>query len=189
MRGAFQSCGQNCAGAERFLVHSAVYDRSESPRHPPVSLPITQRADLLSTSPGHLLQSPVIEQSSSIPANRLQSLQCRLYLSTSSSSEPMRRQGFSRVSSVQVCEQRSGGGEAAAAGARAWRQAGGLRGHVHAGASSEGCRAGRRGCAEGSAGKGMPSPSQVSWLMQATAICPGLPNCAYTTQHPNTCAG
>ncbi len=51
MRGAFQSCGQNCAGAERFLVHSAVYDRSESPRHPPVSLPITQRADLLEHIP------------------------------------------------------------------------------------------------------------------------------------------
>jgi acyl-CoA reductase-like NAD-dependent aldehyde dehydrogenase len=27
LRGAFQSCGQNCAGAERFLVHAAVYDR------------------------------------------------------------------------------------------------------------------------------------------------------------------
>ena len=26
LRGAFQSCGQNCAGAERFLVHAAVYD-------------------------------------------------------------------------------------------------------------------------------------------------------------------
>ena len=27
LRGAFQSCGQNCAGAERFLVHAAVHDR------------------------------------------------------------------------------------------------------------------------------------------------------------------
>lgn len=26
MRGAFQSCGQNCAGAERFIVHAKVYD-------------------------------------------------------------------------------------------------------------------------------------------------------------------
>lgn len=26
LRAAFQSCGQNCAGAERFIVHSAVYD-------------------------------------------------------------------------------------------------------------------------------------------------------------------
>jgi acyl-CoA reductase-like NAD-dependent aldehyde dehydrogenase len=25
LRGAFQSCGQNCAGAERFLVHARVY--------------------------------------------------------------------------------------------------------------------------------------------------------------------
>ena len=34
MRGAFQSCGQNCAGAERFLVHSAVYDRCACPAAP-----------------------------------------------------------------------------------------------------------------------------------------------------------
>ena len=27
LRGAFQSCGQNCAGAERFLVAAAVYDK------------------------------------------------------------------------------------------------------------------------------------------------------------------
>ena len=27
LRGAFQSCGQNCAGAERFLVHRKIYDR------------------------------------------------------------------------------------------------------------------------------------------------------------------
>ncbi len=27
LRGAFQSCGQNCAGAERFLVQATVYDR------------------------------------------------------------------------------------------------------------------------------------------------------------------
>lgn len=27
LRGAFQSCGQNCAGAERFLVQAPVYDR------------------------------------------------------------------------------------------------------------------------------------------------------------------
>ncbi|CAK0772335.1 hypothetical protein CVIRNUC_003952 [Coccomyxa viridis] len=27
LRGAFQSCGQNCAGAERFIVHRKVYDR------------------------------------------------------------------------------------------------------------------------------------------------------------------
>jgi acyl-CoA reductase-like NAD-dependent aldehyde dehydrogenase len=26
MRGAFQSCGQNCAGAERFIVHERVHD-------------------------------------------------------------------------------------------------------------------------------------------------------------------
>lgn len=26
LRGAFQSCGQNCAGAERFIVQDAVYD-------------------------------------------------------------------------------------------------------------------------------------------------------------------
>mmetsp|Transcript_60585 Transcript_60585/g.192323 ORF Transcript_60585/g.192323 Transcript_60585/m.192323 type:complete len:285 (+) Transcript_60585:86-940(+) len=26
LRGAFQSCGQNCAGAERFIVHAKVYD-------------------------------------------------------------------------------------------------------------------------------------------------------------------
>jgi len=26
LRGAFQSCGQNCAGAERFYVHEKVYD-------------------------------------------------------------------------------------------------------------------------------------------------------------------
>lgn len=26
LRGAFQSCGQNCAGAERFIVHQKVYD-------------------------------------------------------------------------------------------------------------------------------------------------------------------
>lgn len=26
LRGAFQSCGQNCAGAERFIVHSDVHD-------------------------------------------------------------------------------------------------------------------------------------------------------------------
>ena len=26
LRGAFQSCGQNCAGAERFIVHAAVHD-------------------------------------------------------------------------------------------------------------------------------------------------------------------
>lgn len=27
LRGAFQSCGQNCAGAERFLVQAPLYDR------------------------------------------------------------------------------------------------------------------------------------------------------------------
>ena len=27
LRGAFQSCGQNCAGAERFIVHRAVHDQ------------------------------------------------------------------------------------------------------------------------------------------------------------------
>jgi len=27
LRGAFQSCGQNCAGAERFFVHAGIYDR------------------------------------------------------------------------------------------------------------------------------------------------------------------
>jgi acyl-CoA reductase-like NAD-dependent aldehyde dehydrogenase len=27
LRGAFQSCGQNCAGAERFLVQAGLYDR------------------------------------------------------------------------------------------------------------------------------------------------------------------
>ena len=26
LRGAFQSCGQNCAGAERFLVQARVYE-------------------------------------------------------------------------------------------------------------------------------------------------------------------
>ncbi len=26
LRGAFQSCGQNCAGAERFIVQERVYD-------------------------------------------------------------------------------------------------------------------------------------------------------------------
>ena len=26
LRGAFQSCGQNCAGAERFIVHEKVFD-------------------------------------------------------------------------------------------------------------------------------------------------------------------
>lgn len=26
LRGAFQSCGQNCAGAERFIVHERVFD-------------------------------------------------------------------------------------------------------------------------------------------------------------------
>lgn len=26
LRGAFQSCGQNCAGAERFIVHDKVFD-------------------------------------------------------------------------------------------------------------------------------------------------------------------
>ena len=26
LRGVFQSCGQNCAGAERSLVHAAVYN-------------------------------------------------------------------------------------------------------------------------------------------------------------------
>jgi len=27
LRGAFQSCGQNCAGAERFYVHEKVHDK------------------------------------------------------------------------------------------------------------------------------------------------------------------
>ena len=27
LRGAFQSCGQNCAGAERFFVHAKIYDK------------------------------------------------------------------------------------------------------------------------------------------------------------------
>ena len=27
LRGAFQSCGQNCAGAERFYVHEKIHDR------------------------------------------------------------------------------------------------------------------------------------------------------------------
>ena len=27
LRGAFQSCGQNCAGAERFIVHRSLADR------------------------------------------------------------------------------------------------------------------------------------------------------------------
>jgi acyl-CoA reductase-like NAD-dependent aldehyde dehydrogenase len=26
LRGCFQSCGQNCAGVERLIVHRAVYD-------------------------------------------------------------------------------------------------------------------------------------------------------------------